>query len=157
MPKQNLKGKRVGGRVAHPHPGKRTIGGKEYSFRSLWEVNYAWYLEFLKQDPKQDVKDWEYEPRTFWFNDPNNALGLKGICRGVTNYTPDFKVTYWDGRIVWFEVKGYMDPRSKTKITRMGLYYPEEVLTVVDEKSIKAITKWASIIPGWEYPESGMV
>ncbi len=104
-------------------PGWKEIGGQRIYFRSKWEVKFAQWLEFLKSSGV--IQKWEYEPKTFWF---------EGIKRGVCSYKPDFAVTYPDGKTKWYEVKGYMDQRSKTKIDRFHRYFPEEVLEVVDAK-----------------------
>ena len=118
----------------------RNIGGKRIFARSAWEANYARYLEFLKQNG--NIQDWEHEPDTFWF---------EKIKRGVRSYLPDFKVTELDGSIVYYEVKGYMDARSKTKINRMKKYYPRVALRVIDSKSYTALAKQISgLIPDWE-------
>ncbi len=113
------------------------IGGKRCFFRSRWEYRYALYLELMKQN--KYVIEWEHEPKVFYF---------EGIKRGTTNYKPDFKVTFPSGKEEWFEVKGYMDAKSKTKIKRMAKYYPELVLRVIDKtwfsensKKLKAIIK----------------
>lgn len=105
-----------------------TIGGKRYYFRSQWEVDYAKYLDLLKQHGK--IKEWEYEPETFWF---------ETIKRGVRSYLPDFRVTETDGTVVLYEVKGYMDSRSKTKLKRMKKYYPDINLYLVQAPQIKEI------------------
>ena len=118
---------------------KVTIGGKTYSFRSHWEVNYAYFIEFLKQ--RGDIKDWEYEGTTYWFD---------GIRRGTTNYTPDFRVEYHDGRHDWREVKGWLSPKDKTKLKRMKKYHPKEVVRLIDSNWFKENgPTLARIIPGW--------
>lgn len=104
------------------------INGKKMYFRSIWEANYALYLDFLVRMKK--IKSWKYEPRTFWF--------LK-IKRGVRSYTPDFEITNLDGSVHYEEVKGYMDSRSKTKIKRIAKYYPEIELKIIDQKFYKDI------------------
>jgi hypothetical protein len=118
---------------------KVTIGGKTYSFRSHWEVNYAYYLEFLKQ--RGDIAGWLYEDQVFYFD---------GIRRGTTNYTPDFKVIFKDGRHEWREVKGWLDPKSKTKLKRMKKYFPKEIVRLIDSNWFKAnSSNLAAIVPGW--------
>ena len=109
------------------------IGGKRNYYRSQWEANYAYYLEFLKQ--VKQIKDWEHEPDTFWF---------EGIKRGVVSYLPDFKVTNMDQSIEYHEVKGYMDGRSATKIKRMAKYHPDIKLVVVKSKEYTRIKKTLS-------------
>ena len=105
-----------------------TIGGKKHYFRSQWEVDFAYYLEMLKQ--YRQIQEWEYEPKTFWFEQ---------IKRGVRSYLPDFRVTEKDQSIIYYEVKGYMDARSKTKLKRMKKYYPDVKLQLVQAPQIKEI------------------
>jgi hypothetical protein len=75
------------------------------------------------------IVDWEHEPKTFYFD---------GIKRGTNNYKPDFKVIFPSGSEEWYEVKGYMDAKSKTKIKRMAKYHPDVKLNVVDGSWFKA-------------------
>ena len=118
----------------------RKIGDKKKYYRSKWEANYARYLEYLKQE--KYIKDWEHEPKTFWF------LAIK---RGVRSYLPDFKVWKIDGKHYWVEVKGYMDAKSKTKIKRFQKYYPKEELQVKDSNWFKYnASKVKLICPDWE-------
>lgn len=109
-------------RACRSQQGWRSIAGKKYYFKSSWEARYAWYLETLKKNAV--IKDWDYEPQTFWF---------EKIKRGCRSYKPDFKVFRLDGTHYWIEVKGYMDQKSRTKIKRFNKYYPEEQLNVVDK------------------------
>ena len=102
--------------------GWEVVGDKRYYFKSRWEHRYAQYLEFMKKHNK--IVDWQYEPKTFYF---------EGIKRGTTNYKPDFLVTFPSGNSEWFEVKGFMDSKSKTKIKRMAKYHPNEKLNIVDK------------------------
>lgn len=120
--------------------GWRDIGGTNKYYRSKWEANYARYLEWLKS--KGEIIDWKHEPETFWFD---------GIKRGCVSYLPDFRVTERNGSISYHEVKGWMDDRSKTKITRMAKYHPLVRLIVIEAKAYRAISKTMSpIIRGWE-------
>ncbi len=112
------------------------ISGKRFYFRSSWEVNYARYLEFLAT--KKEIVKWEYEPDTFWF---------EKIKRGVRSYLPDFKVFNNDGTFEYHEVKGYMDAKSKTKISRMALYYPDIKLIVIEKDSYKSIMRYCNLFP----------
>lgn len=123
----------------------REIGGYKKYYRSKWEANYARYLEWLKQ--KGDISDWKHEPETFWFD---------GIKRGCMSYLPDFKVTESNGSIVYHEVKGWMDDRSKTKIKRMAKYHPNVKLIVIDSKSYASIKRvMQPIISDWETDSKG--
>lgn len=118
--------------------GKITIGENTFFARSSWEANIAAYFEFLKNN--KDIRDWEHEPKTFWFLE---------IKRGVRSYLPDFKIYKNDGSYYWVEVKGWMDAKSKTKLKRMNKYYPKEELDLIDAKRYNQIKKQSSIIPNW--------
>jgi uncharacterized protein DUF1064/NUMOD3 motif-containing protein len=115
------------------------IGGQRFYARSLWEANYARYLEWQKQ--RGEIKSWEHEPTTFWF---------KGVKRGCVSYLPDFKVATHDGTQEYHEVKGWMDAASKTKIRRMAKYFPTVKLIVIDSSRYKSLAKTCrNIVPGW--------
>lgn len=98
-----------------------TIGGKTHYFKSGYEIAYAHYLEALKKD--NQILDWYYEPDTFWF---------EGIKRGTVSYKPDFKVIDKNKKETYYEIKGYMDKKSLTKIKRMAKYYPSVTLQIID-------------------------
>lgn len=119
--------------------GKREDLGGLY-VRSAWEANYARYLNWLKEIGS--IENWEYEADTFEFAE---------IKRGTRFYTPDFKVYEGDGRVVYHEVKGWMDPASKTKLSRMARYYPEVRIVVIDADAYGAIKKEVRrFIANWE-------
>lgn len=109
--------------------------GKTFYFRSQWEVNYAKFLQFLKEH--KDIKDWEFEPDTFWF---------ETIQRGVRSYLPDFKVFENNGDIIYYEVKGWMDDKSKTKLKRMKKYYPKIKLKLIQSHQYNEILKKFSFL-----------
>ena len=110
--------------------GIRIIGKTAYNYRSSWEVNYALYLQMLLE--KGVIAKWEYEPELFTF--PN-------IKRGIKAYLPDFKITYPDERIEFHEVKGYADPKTKTKLKRFLKYYPNIKLKIIDKNWFDACKK----------------
>lgn len=113
---------------------------KNIFFRSSWEANWARYLNFLVAI--RDIKSWEFEPDTFWF---------EKIRRGVRSYTPDFKITRIDGSIFYQEVKGYMDARSSTKLKRMKKYHPLVAIELVDKTRYLTIRRQLSkMLKGWE-------
>lgn len=97
-------------------------GRKRYFFRSEWEMNCAKYLDMEKKNG--EIVDWWYEVDTFEFSQ---------IDRGVRSYTPDFKVKLSDGQTTYFEVKGWMDAKSRIKLTSMAKYYPSVSIVVIDE------------------------
>lgn len=120
--------------------GWRDIGGYRKYYRSRWEANYARYLEFLKEHG--EIQEWHHEPTTFWFD---------GIKRGCMSYLPDFEVIEKNGDVVYHEIKGWMDDRSKTKIKRMAKYHPDVKLFVIDAKSYRVLEKKAKeFVSGWE-------
>ena len=112
------------------------ISGNKYYFRSTWEVVVARYFEWLLINNK--IKGWEYEPKTFWFHT---------IKRGVRSYLPDFKITNLDTSSEYYEVKGYMDVKSKTKIKRLKKYYPDITLHVIDKDYYKTILNQERLFP----------
>jgi hypothetical protein len=120
--------------------GKRPDLGDIF-FRSRWEANYARYLNWLISNGK--IQSWRYEVKTFVFD---------GIKRGTLTYTPDFEVVENDGGIVYHEVKGWMDAKSKTRLKRMKKYHPDVRILVVAQKQYKEIERTVStIIPNWEF------
>ena len=120
--------------------GWREFGGRRIYFRSAWEANFGRYLQWQKE--QGIIRDWLHEPETFWF---------EGIRRGCVTYLPDFKVIKSDGTHEWVEVKGWMDPKSKTKIARFRKYYPKESLRIVGSKWYKSnSSKLSILIPNWE-------
>lgn len=120
----------------------RDIAGTRYFFKSKSEERYALYLEWLRQC--KSILEWRYEPKTFWFNEA--GANLK---RGTVSYKPDFVVIEQHGHY-WVEVKGYMDPKSLTKIKRFRKYFPEQQLVVVDAKWFtRNSKKLKGLVPGW--------
>jgi hypothetical protein len=117
-----------------------TVGERRFYVRSMWERNYALYLQWLVE--RGEIAAWDYECETFWFG---------GIKRGVVSYLPDFKVTENSGKHIWHEVKGYMDARSKTKLKRMKRFYPHEKVIVIDAKVYYALrSQVKNLVPGWK-------
>lgn len=110
----------------------------------MWEANYARYLEWLRT--QGEIAAWDHEPTTFWF---------EKIRRGTRSYLPDFRVVENNGDIVFHEVKGWMDDRSKTKLSRMRIYYPKVKIIVIDAKSYRSIARQAAMfVPEWETMEN---
>lgn len=116
--------------------GWATVGGRRHYFRSGWEVDYACYLEILKKHKK--IKEWNYECKTFWF---------ESIKRGTRSYLPDFLITENDGSEYFVEVKGWENPKSKTKLKRLRKYYPDVKLLMVRRDQIEEIRqKFGSLL-----------
>lgn len=115
------------------------VGGKKCYFRSKWEYRYALYLELQKK--YGHIKDWEHEPHTFYF---------EGIKRGTNNYKPDFKVVFPNDKEIWYEVKGYVDAKTFTKVQRMKKYHPNIILKIIDELwFITVDTALKKVLPEW--------
>lgn len=131
-------GKKEGCQDSHFNAGMRHDIG--IYVRSAWEANYARYLNFLKK--QKEIKDWHYENKCFEF---------EGITRGCQRYYPDFEVENLDGSLEYHEVKGYMDQKSRTKLKRMGRYYPDVKVVLIQAADLKEIRrKLGSLIPDWE-------
>jgi len=108
--------------------------------RSSWEANYCRYLNWLAS--LGEIQGWEYEPETFEFD---------AIKRGTRSYTPDFKVTNLDGSVEYHEVKGWMDPKSSTKLKRMAKYHPDVTIILIDKDAYYAIRRECKhLVPNWE-------
>lgn len=108
--------------------------------RSRWEANYARYLVWMKNNGQ--IADFKYEPETFRFD---------GVTRGPYTYKPDFLVIEKNGNRVFHEVKGWMDPGSRSRLKRFAKFYPGVSLVVIDAKAYREIQrKVSSVIPGWE-------
>jgi hypothetical protein len=126
-------------RYNHIKSGKRPDLDNQF-FRSKMEANFARYLKLLKRCG--NIHDWKYEADTFEFHK---------IKRGTRFYLPDFKV--WDtpdSEPYYYEVKGFMDAKSKTKLKRMAKYYPEVKVIIIDDKAYRQIAKHKHLIAGWE-------
>ena len=124
----------------------KTKGGKRADLgglyvRSAWEANWARYLRWLKE--RGDIRDWQYEPETFEFHT---------IKRGGRFYTPDFRVVKANGTVEYHEVKGWMDQRSRTKLSRMARHYPAVKLIVIDRATYTDLArKLGKLLPSWEW------
>lgn len=114
--------------------------GKSIYMRSSWELNYACYLDYLID--LKEISKWEYEVDVFWF---------EKIKRGVRSYKPDFKVYDMEGNFIYHEVKGWMDDKSKTKLNRMRIYYPNIKILIIDQKYYNNIKKnFSHILSNWD-------
>lgn len=114
--------------------GQYLIGEREMYFRSKWEANFALYLNWLVS--QKQIVSWRYEPKFFDFPIPH----------GTTRYLPDFEVTELDGTLTYYEVKGYMDSRSKTKLRRMAKYHPKVKLVLIDKDFMQSLNKYKKLL-----------
>ena len=126
MPK-NIQGEGKWGNIKR---GYYNINGKEMFFRSKWEANISLYLVFLVK--QKQIKSWLYENKVFVF---------EKIKFGTRSYRPDFEVINSNDSLEYWEVKGYMDAKSKTKIKRIAKYYPNIKLIIIDKSIYEDIKK----------------
>ncbi|KKR00165.1 MAG: hypothetical protein UT24_C0016G0054 [Candidatus Woesebacteria bacterium GW2011_GWB1_39_12] len=115
--------------------GKYLIGNKNIYFRSKWEANYAVYLDFLKKN--NSIKDWLFEKDVFIF---------QKIKFGTRSYRPDFKVFNNDGTFEYHEIKGWMDKKSKTKLNRMRIYFPNIKMVLIQQNEYREIMKYKNLL-----------
>lgn len=116
-----------------------TVGGKKFYSRSKWERNFARYLDFLQIHG--EISEWLHEPKVFWFPEK----------RGVTNYKPDFCTLEKSTKLIYYEVKGWMDPKSRTKLNRMAKHHPKIHLRLIDADWFQRNNKKLKfIIMDWE-------
>lgn len=125
-------------KLSHIKSGWIKKGEKFLFMRSAWELNYSHYLNALVN--RKQILDWQYEVDTFWFDK---------IKRGTTSYKPDFKVFLLDGTFEYHEVKGYMDSKSKTKLNRMRIYFPDVKIKLITKKEYYKIAEFSAVIPNW--------
>lgn len=78
----------------------------DFHVRSKWEANYVRILRFLNQR-------FEYERHEFKFP----------VERGTRFYLPDF---YLPDKDQFVELKGYLDAKSKTQLSRFIQHYPNK-------------------------------
>lgn len=117
-------------------------GDKKYYLKSLSEINYAHYLEYLKHT--KNIKDWVYEPRLFEFPKDDYKTGPFA-------YKPDFLVTFHNGQTEWHEVKGWLNGSSKKKLKRFAIHFPKEKLILIGPEWFSKHTKtYRTLIPYWE-------
>lgn len=127
---------------ANPSKGRYKGGYRAdlgFYVRSRWEANIARYLRWLTE--KGEVAGFEYEAETFEFH---------AIKRGTRSYTPDFRVHNKDGTVEYWEVKGYMDAASRTKLKRMAKYHPGVKVVLLEREEYAAIRKWSRLIEHWD-------
>ena len=99
---------------------RTTADGRTIKFRSKLEAKWSRYLDLLVRCG--EIKRYEYEPCYFEFLE---------VKFGIRRYMPDFRVIEKNGDVTWHELKGYLDPKSITKIRRFAKFYPDETLHLI--------------------------
>ncbi len=107
---------------------------KIYTFRSGWELNYAFYLDWLKK--QGEIKDWEYEPLPRYEFIVKEGKNLRALSLG---YLPDFKVVNNDESFYLVEIKGR--PQGMRKLQRMKKYHPKVKIELVTAKEYNILKK----------------
>ncbi len=125
-------------RLFHAKAGAK--GGKRFGvyYRSKWEFNTSLWLSELKR--RGEILDWKYEDVEFEF---------KSIKRGTRFYKPDFHV-FEEGREYFIEVKGHLDPKSVTMLTRMNRYHPDVTVLLLDKKRYAELESEFGTLENWE-------
>ena len=109
------------------------FGDRQITFRSGWELHYAFYLEWLKKI--KEIKAWEYEPERYFFyiTEGNTKIRLDN------GYLPDFRVTNNDGTQYLVEIKG--KKQGTRKLQRMKKHYPHIKLELIQAKEYNDIKR----------------
>lgn len=103
---------------------KRTtasVGGREYTFRSLLEYRWACWCEFRKE--QCIIQDW-------WYEDEDTLLELETrYFKNKKLYLPDFTILTDDG-YEYEETKGWFTSRDYTKMKLAAEQY-ENPITLI--------------------------
>lgn len=105
---------------------REIIGGKDYEYRSMFERDWAKYLQFLKEH--KEIYDWEYEPQ------PPFDFFKFGYRNKPYSYLPDFKI--WDTKksFHYEETKGHLTTKDLSKYTRLARHYPDIIIDIVMQR-----------------------
>jgi hypothetical protein len=94
-----------------------------YSFRSATEANFARILQYHNID-------WKYEERAFTFDGYKTKPHVYIMDFEILKEAKKNKKDVAEGLTIGFyEIKGYMDARSRNKLRRLKKCYPEEFKT----------------------------
>lgn len=130
------------GKIVKPKTaGWREVDGERIYFRSRWEFNFSLYLRRCAK--LKQISYWRYEPTVFWFHK---------IKRGVRSYKPDFLIVVNSSYQYYVEIKGYLDSKSKTRLKRMRIYYPDVEIRLVDGPEYRMIEQtYSQFCSEWEF------
>lgn len=94
-----------------------------YSFRSATEANFARILQYHNIT-------WKYEERAFTFDGYKTKPFVYIMDFEITGAVKKNKKNTYEGlQIGFYEIKGYMDARSRNKLRRLKKCHPEEFKT----------------------------
>lgn len=88
----------------------KSVGNREFTFRSLLEYRYAEYLELLRETG--EIQEWDYENQDYLVEFAHGRL------TNVKQYLPDFVVYESDEVTKVVELKGFFPSIDYTKIRR---------------------------------------
>lgn len=90
---------------------------------------------------REEIVSWDYEPCEFEFP----------VKRGTRFYKPDFRVVYPGsvGTVFW-EIKGLMQQKDVTALTRMAKYFPNVTVLIVGKKEYAAFESEFGWLDHWE-------
>ena len=108
--------------------------------RSKWEANFARYLNYCEEHYAR--ADWWYEKETFQFP----------VKRGTQFYKPDSKVLNTDKSADYYEVKDYLDQKSRNLLKKMVIYHLSVKVVAIDEAFSRALVRQGhhELLSGWE-------
>ena len=104
----------------------KSVGGKEYTFRSLLEYRWSVWLQLQKEQGL--IVDW-------WFEDEETLLELETrYFKNKKLYLPDFTVKMLDESYEYNELKGYFPPKDATKIRLAAEQYENPITLIFARK-----------------------
>ncbi|KKK64664.1 hypothetical protein LCGC14_2981920 [marine sediment metagenome] len=105
----------------HVHRITRSVGGREYTFRSKLEYKWAVWCQLRKE--QGIIIDW-------WYEDEETLLELEtAYFHNRKLYLPDFTIQMADG-YEFEECKGWFPPKDYTKIKLAAQQY-ENPITLI--------------------------
>ncbi|RLD51554.1 MAG: hypothetical protein DRI97_15545 [Bacteroidetes bacterium] len=134
-----------------------------YFFRSPWEANVARVFELIEAT-------WEFEGTEFLFKDYNTSpykyIMDFEVTKALKSKQKDYPIKF---EKAYYEVKGWMDPKSRNKMRRYKKNYPQQAANTImiinrDKLAVKFCEKsgfrymfyhdvekiFKPLIPNWE-------
>ena len=107
---------------------KRTLNG--YTFSS--DVEYRFYVYLLSKQEKGIVKNIIIQPK-YLLQEKYEKYGKKVL---PIHYISDFEVTYENGDIITYDVKGMSTPDFILKKKIFDYKYPDKILRVINYSKV---------------------
>jgi hypothetical protein len=100
----------------------RSVGGREFTFRSLLEYRWAVWCQVRKESGI--IEDW-------WYEDPESVLVLeKPYYQNKKEYWPDFTILYPNGDYEYEETKGYFPAKDYTCLLMVTQQYTNPITLI---------------------------